>query len=117
MNKEEIYMLISEYGISEEIILKMKALIESNEKVKEKDIFQILELVCFDYMHLEVSANIDIISDGSIEEEIDAETAKEIIEDKYDRLNDLIIDLETLTNEIVELFYDNDSKYKNVYIA
>ena len=110
--------LANEYGLDEKIILEITTLLKNNSQVKESDLNNLLELVCFDYMHLDCQENLQYLSDAQIKDMLsDEDIVGDIMADKMNDLNDFTVDLPALVDEVVDLFYDKDKDYQNIYIS
>lgn len=100
MDKEEVSRLVHDYGIEASIINDIYDNLCLRKDIKEEDILELLEIICFDYMHLDVQSGIDEIPEHEIEASLNDDNlssmAKEIIEEQFDRVNDLSDDLASI---------------------
>ena len=100
MDKEELQRLSDDYGIDKKIIKYIYETLSDNEQILKKDLYELLENICFDYMHLDVQSTVDMLSDDEIHEllpdEDFSDLSNEIKDDNLDRINDLSDNIDSI---------------------
>lgn len=116
MNKKQVEEYVNEYGIEPSVVNNIYESLHDDERITETEIKELMPLICYDYMHLDVQSNVEILTDKKVNEMMNNEELTEMkidmMDDELDRLNDLSTELESIININVEDYLDRKSGKK-----
>lgn len=115
--EERIEQLINDYELEKETVMEVYEQLKSRDDLKEEDIDELLELICFDIMHNDLIETINPLTDSEIAELLkeNKDIASDLIDEQIEDYDDAVVSIDTIIDQNVTE-YLNNKKGNNAYV-